>query len=161
MNQIAIDVTAIRQGESGSAVTRATVTPVLNKNIGTATSRDDISASLKYENIFDAQGSSESTSLLAERKVLVDRYEPPLNETNVEEFDSTVDVNEHRITLLARKYATKHMLPEDAARLDILTQRFRNAMPGITEKDSEIMEGLNKQLNSATELSNRLQEKYK
>lgn len=161
MNQRAIDVTAVRKEEQGSAMPRVSVTPILKEIMEAATTSDDVSATFKHDSIFDFQEQYERTQLQAERETLVDRNEFPLNEEDIDAFNPTDGVNEHRITLLARKYATKHMLPEDAARLDILTQRFRNAMPSITEKDLEIMEGLNKQLNSAIELNNRLQEKYK
>ena len=157
----AADVTEVRQYRQGSAVRETIVTPVLEKNTGTTRVRDDISATLKHEGIFDFQGNYERTPLQTETESLIADNEFLLNEENIEAFKPASDVSEHRITLLARKYANKYMLPEDAARLDILTQRLRNVTPSITEKDLEIMEGLNKQLKSANRLNDRLQEKYK
>ena len=161
MNQRIVDVTAARQDKQGNVAHRVTMTPVLKEVMGAVTSHDDISSAFKNESIFDFQRNYERTPLNAEREILADRNELSLNEENVEAFNPAIDVNEHRITLLARKYATKHMLPEDAARLDILTERFRNVMPGITENDLELMDGLNEQLNSVIELNNRLLGKYK
>lgn len=154
----AVDVTNIRHENS---VCDTFVTPILEKLTGAAVGRDDISATLKHVGILGFQDKTERTLLQAEYESLVSDNDILLNEEDVETFSPTDDINEDRITLLARKYATKHMLPEDAARLNILTQRLRNTMPGITEKDLEIMEGLNKQLESANRLNDRLQEKYK
>ena len=157
----AANVTEVRQYRQGSAVRETVVTPVLEKNTRNAKVRDDISATLRHHDIFGFQGADERTPLQAEREFLIVETEFPLTEEEIETFNPVSDVNEDRITLLARKYANKHMLPEDSARLNILTQRLRNTLPGITERDLEIMEGLNKQLESANRLNDRLQEKYK
>lgn len=153
-----VDITEIRRENS---VYETLVTPILEKFTGAAMDRDDISATLKPVSILGFQEKTERTRLQAEYESLGSDNDILLKEEDIETFSPTDDINEDRITLLARKYATKHMLPEDAARLNILTQRLRNAMPGITEKDLEIMEGLNKQLESANRLNDRLQEKYK
>ncbi|MCW8933726.1 MAG: hypothetical protein OQK98_03290 [Gammaproteobacteria bacterium] len=163
MNAIAIDVTEAGPDRRNNVDSKTTVTPVLEKNIGRYACRDDISATLNCESIFDFQLSYERTALHSEHEGLVDYDALLLNEGQPKElpFDDEKNDNENRITLLARKYATKNMSTEDSARLDILTQRFRDAMPALAEKDLEIMEHLNKKIETGIELSNRLKKKYK
>lgn len=161
MNLRVVDVTEVRSDRSGNIVRKMTVTPVLERITESPITRDDISATLNYESIFDFQKKNERTPLQSEQEFLVAENELSLSEEDFAISNPPSDMNEQRITLLSRKYAAKNMLPEDAARLDILTQRFRNLMPSITEKDLEIMEGLNKQIENAIKLNDRLKEKYK
>lgn len=152
------DVTEIQGNKHSNATLRLTVTPVLQE---TALTSPDISLTTKQESGYDLQKWYGRTLLSSEYEALFDRNTRALSEENSEIFNSTNDVSEDRLTLLARKYVNKEMLPEDSARLDILTQRFRNMMSGVTENDLQIMDSINTQLSSALELNDELQKKYK
>jgi len=136
-------------------------TPVSKENPLRQVYREDISATLNYVSVFDLHDNDESTPLNSDYQGLEDEIEHLHDSDNIELFNPIEDVNEQRITLLARKYADKDMSIEDAARLEILTQKFRNVMPAITEVDIEIMESFSNQLKQGFELSERLKEKYK
>jgi len=136
------------------------VTPVTEESSRQLIDRQDISATLECTSIFDFQ-QNDSTQLYSEYQGLEDENEYLHDAENIELFNPIENANEQRITLLARKFADKDMSPEEAARLEILTQRFRNVMPAITEKDVEIMENFSKQLERGLELSERLHKKYK
>lgn len=161
MNPRAADVTEVRQDKQSRAAYKTVVTPVLKKFAVPTIPCKDVSATRKHECIFGLKDEYERTPLHAEYELLITDSEFLLNEEDAETLNPNNDVNEHRITLLARKYANKHMLPEDTARLDILTQKLRNTMPSITEGDFEIMESLIKKIDSVTKLNERLQERYK
>lgn len=157
MNSSTADTTETRSDRQDNKIIG---TPVLEENIHRSLVRDDISATLKCESIFDFQINDDSTPMHSERGLAYEN-EHSFKDNGIKIFNPAEDVNEDRITLLARKYADKDMIPEDAARLEILTQRLRNTMPAITEKDLEKMEYLNKQLESGIKLNDRLQKKYK
>ena len=67
----------------------------------------------------------------------------------VPSFPATIDIaseseaeatNRARLELLARRYVTKQMSPEEDARLAILTQKIRRLMPRVTMEDFDKLE---------------------
>lgn len=166
MNPGTVDITEIKPDNSviwNNDEHKANLTPVLEKTKETKFAREDVSAALMYESIFDYQEHHERTPLHTENESLVKGgYTPaPENTNDIKKLNPIDNLNENRLTLLARKYATKDMLPEDIARLNIITQRLRNLMPAITEKDLEVMESLKSKLDHANMISEQLLEKYK
>lgn len=161
MNSIPVDKTEVRSDRQSDAAHEWGSTPVLEKIVSEQMVRDDISDSLKYGSVFVNQNSDERTPLYAEHEAIVKVNEFSLNDDDIETSNPFGDISEDRITLLARKYVTKKMVPEDAARLNILTQKLRNVMPGITERDIEIIESIKSKIDSANELNDRIKKKYK
>ena len=160
MIQNSTDVTEARKYRPDRALNEPEVTPISEQELMSEKVRDDISAILKKQ-IQKTQDTFEKTTIHSERNFLIVDTDIPLPREGLQAFDSDDDINEDRITLLARKYANKQMLPEDNARLNILTQRLVNAVPSITENDLEILEGLKEQAESANSLHKKIQEKIK
>ena len=50
--------------------------------------------------------------------------------------------NRSRLELLARRYVTKQLSPEEDARLAILTERIRRLIPRVTIEDFERLESM-------------------
>ena len=63
--------------------------------------------------------------------VLEDVPGPPEEENPVRE------INRARLHLLARRFAEKSLTPEQAARLEILTEKVKMMMPRVTKEDFE------------------------
>lgn len=83
-----------------------------------------------------------STSLLREdfsRTYRVKRVQ----EEQVHVSDRVARPNEDRLKLLARKYVAKEKFTdEQAARLEIVTERVRQLLPSVTVKEYEALEGV-------------------
>lgn len=81
---------------------------------------------------------SETLSEAAEESATLD--EEPAVESEAEL------ANTDRLKLLARKYALRSLSPEDAARLEIVTERVRYLIPRVTASDFEALERIHREL---------------
>ncbi|MEW8050339.1 MAG: hypothetical protein AB2776_20665 [Candidatus Thiodiazotropha endolucinida] len=68
--------------------------------------------------------------------------------------------NQHRITLLSRKYARKSLSQEESARLNMLTERLRNLVPEITESEVAHMEHLSNVLEKAAQSAQEIADEH-
>ena len=70
------------------------------------------------------------------------------------------EASDSRIALLARKYVDKRLTTEEAARLEILTEKLRNLWLSVSGEELEIMESISESLNRADSVNNSIKDKY-
>jgi hypothetical protein len=70
------------------------------------------------------------------------------------------DINEMRIALLSRKYASSLLAPEESARLNIVNEKLQRLIPSISERELATMEDISFRLDKANALVREMDQKY-